>query len=110
MIFNQRVGSTLFINARWVFLSIARDDLNGIQTALSYYVTTSSYTLNPTIATKNKIGAQRLSPATMISWGGKDRHYVFCDCRMQYVRFYVNYAPRTTEQMIGIALMNPQSR
>ena len=64
----------------------------------------------PVIANRSAMGAYSLHPSTVVQWGGADRAYSYCDCTMQYVRFYVNYAPNTEDQMINLALMNPQSK
>ena len=64
----------------------------------------------PAIANQSAKGVYNLLPSTVVQWGGKDRKYNSCSCTMQYVRFYVNYAPNTEDQMINLALMNPQSK
>ena len=101
----------MFQSGLWVFLSFTRDEINGVMTYFTYNLNSGSpLSTTPAIANQSAIGAYSLLPSTVVQWGGADRTYSYCDCTMQYVRFYVNYAPNTQDQMINLALMNPQSK
>ena len=90
-------------------MSFARNDDSGIKTMFTYKLQLGVYDSIITILNVNAPGTYRLEPSSVLTWGGRDQAYIYCACTMQYVRFYVNYAPETQDQMVNLALMNPQS-
>ena len=61
------------------------------------------------LAKTNSGDIYSISPSTTIYWGATTRHGV-CYCRAQYARFYIDYVPTSQDQMINLALMNPESK
>ena len=91
-------------------MSFARNDDSGIKTIFTYKLQSGgTYDSIITIVNANAPGTFQLQPSSVLTWGGMDQTYVYCDCTMRYVRFYVNYAPDTQDQMVNLALMNPKS-
>ena len=88
---------------------MTRDQVHGVQTYFTYTLQQGSYGSQPVIANASALGAYQLLPSSNITWGGADQAYPYCNCKMQYVRFYVNYAPNTQDQMINLAVMDPTS-
>mgnify|MGYP000844790770 FL=1 len=90
-------------------MSISRNDDSGIKTIFTYNLQLGAYDSIISILNWNKPGAYLLEPNSLFTWGGKDQTGGYCACTMQYLRFFVNYAPETQDQMVNLALMNPQS-
>ena len=91
-------------------MSFARRDDSGIKTMFTYKLQLGgTFDSIITIVNANAPGTYQLGPSSVFTWGGKDQTHLYCACTMQYVRFYVNYAPETQDQMVNLALMNPQS-
>ena len=100
----------MFQNDQWVFFSLSKDQKNGIITHFYYNLNAGSNTATIVIANISATGAYNFLPSTNFTWGGVDQTYKYCDCTMQYLRFYLNLALYTSDQMINLALMNPQSK
>ena len=92
----------------WVFLSLAID--NSVNTLYGYrrrIVLGSEYgKYDSRVPGSGNLFT--ISPSTKIYWGG-DTLGRDCNCEIQYVRFYIDYAANSEAQMLNLALMNPQS-
>lgn len=75
----------------------------------TYSLTMSPKTADIVIANKTGTGAHNILLSTTIYWAGIDPFYPNCKCTMQYVRFYLNYAPNKQGQLISMAVMDSTS-
>ena len=50
-----------------------------------------------------------INPNSLVYWGGDSANSI-CNCKLQYVRFYIGYAASTLGQMTNLALINPESK
>eukprot|EP00331_Platyophrya_macrostoma_P031937 CAMPEP_0176438462 /NCGR_PEP_ID=MMETSP0127-20121128/19299_1 /TAXON_ID=938130 /ORGANISM="Platyophrya macrostoma, Strain WH" /LENGTH=335 /DNA_ID=CAMNT_0017822419 /DNA_START=247 /DNA_END=1255 /DNA_ORIENTATION=+ len=103
-------GNTMLPFNEWVFLSLAIDSTTNTQYGFRYDPS-SSYTISSYFSSLNVNPATlySITPATYVYWGGDTNSYI-CNCAIQYVRFYIDYAASSQDEMINLALMNPDSR
>ena len=92
----------------WVFLSLSIDNaLNtqyGFRNVYNGGVETQKYASN----VPSSGSLYSISPTTSIYWGG-DTSNKICNCAIQYVRLYIDYAASSQDEMKNLALMNPAS-
>ena len=50
-----------------------------------------------------------LTSAAVFQWTKGD-HYEHCNCKMRYVRLYIDFVPYNEDMMISLALMDPNSK
>ena len=76
------------------------------------YTLGSTSSTPPTITFKNRAPTSgsfyQLNSSATFQWT-QDAYTLPCDCKMQYVRVYTDYAPSQQDQFISLALMNPSS-
>jgi len=93
----------------WVFVCLVIDNSLGIQYGFRYDPS-SSFTISSHFASLNPAPSTlyTITPSTYIYWGGDTNSY-YCNCAIQYVRFYIDYAASNQDEMINLAEMNPSS-
>jgi len=91
-----------------VFISLAIDNSLNTQYGFQYGLWGSAFQKFAT-STPPSGSLYTISPSTSIYWGGDSANYI-CNCIIQYVRFYIDYAASSNDEMINLALMNPQSK
>ena len=98
----------MFPTSTWVFLSLSID--NALNTQYGFWYMYSSGDEDDKYASRVPSSGSffSISPTTRIYWGG-DTSNKICRCVTQYIRFYIDYAAKSEDEMRNLALMNPQS-
>ena len=100
----------MFPTGEWVFVSAAID--NTLNTEYGYrYNTNTGGSIEGQFASQipSSGTVYTITPSTVVFWGG-DSSGAYCNCVIQYVRVYIDYAANTQDQMLNLAIMNPLSK
>ena len=97
----------------WIFIAQATD-VNQRQQYGFRYVLGSSYTAAATANFKSRDPISSgnfysLTEAATVQWTN-NVYAEHCNCKMQYVRVYIDYVSYNEDMMINLAIMNPSSK
>lgn len=97
----------MFPSVEWVFVAQATDASSGKQYALRYKLNSGD---PPSTAFNSRSLPEGDSfypviPATIVIWGG-DHFNGNCNCEMQFVRFFRDYAPTVNREMLNLAFLS----
>ena len=97
----------MFPPGEWVFAAEATDASSGNQYALRYKLNSGSL---PSIIFNSRTltgggSYYPVTPATFVLWGGESWDGP-CNCDMQFVRFFRDYAPTSMPEMLNLAFLS----
>lgn len=92
---------------KWTFVAVAVDGTNSLAYGFRYRLD-SGYAVVSVFNQASPVGScYEIAPSTSISWLGASG--VSCECSQAYVRLIIGYAASSNDEMVSLALRDPQS-